>query len=148
MSTLPLFSKCLGTTLFFVLVGITIQLYAQECPLTTNSNEAQTFLVEGRELFDNLRSPEARALFEKALQQDPDFALANLYGALSAANDGDFVKHLSKAVNQKCEVSNGERLFIESVKANSDRQTLAAINQLKIPRIYILQINDSASSLA
>lgn len=114
-----------------VAFGITVPIYAQDIPITTQSEEARTLFTEGRDLFDNIRFDEARTVFDEALQKDPNFALANLYRAISSTTDSDFVRHLSKAISQKSEVSEGERLLIESVKANADNNPTEAVNNLK-----------------
>lgn len=114
-----------------LLVGVTTPLFAQEIPVTTNSDEARTLFMEGRNLFDNLRYEEARSIFDQALEKDPQFALANVYRAISSTTDSDFVRHLSNATAVKSEVSDGERLLIESVKANSDNKPMEAVDKLK-----------------
>lgn len=120
-----------GFIVLCVLMGVTDLLNAQDIPVTSQSDEAKTLFDEGRVLFDNLRVDEARNLFDEALQKDPNFAMANLYMALSANTDANFTKYLSKAVSAKSEVSDGERMLIESVKANHDNQPMQAISTLR-----------------
>jgi len=122
---------------FFPLLGISLALslifgpgtalYAQDLPITSASDEAKALFVKGRNLFDNLRNSEARTTFDKCLNEDPDFALCNLYRALSSPTDEEFTRHLAKAISKKSEVSNGERLLIDAVKANSERKPEQAI---------------------
>lgn len=111
--------------------GAWSSLQAQDIPITTQSKESKELFVQGRELFDNLRFDEAQQMFDKALQHDPNFALANVYRAMTATTDADFVRHLSKAVSAKSEVSDGERLVIESVKANAANKPFVAVTVLK-----------------
>src|SRR6056297_1435336 len=111
MNTRRLYILLRKSLLVCVVLGIAAPLYAQDIPLTTQSDEAKTLFVEGRTLFDNLRFDEARKVFDEALQKDPQFALANVYRALSSTTDSDFVRHLSEAVSVKSEVSDGERLL-------------------------------------
>lgn len=114
-----------------MLAVISVPLYGQDMPITTTSDEAKTLFTEGRELFDNIRFDEARNIFDEALQKDPNFAMANVYRAMTATTDADFVRHLSKAVDAKNEVSDGERLLIESVNANAKNQPMKALGYLK-----------------
>lgn len=114
-----------------LLMGSSIQINAQDLPLTTTSEEAKATFIEGRELFDNIRFDEARDVFDQALQEDPNFAIANVYRALTATTDTDFVHYLSQAVSVKSEVSDGERLLIESIHANAKSQPMEAISNLK-----------------
>lgn len=114
-----------------VLVIIATPVLAQEIPVTTTNNEAKTLFVEGRTLFDNIRFDEARIVFDNALQKDPDFALANIYRAIVATTDSDFEQHLTKALNNKDRVSEGERLFIEAVNANALNRPMHAIALVK-----------------
>jgi len=131
MNTRRLYILLRKSLLVCVMLGIAAPLYAQDIPLTTQSDEAKTLFVEGRTLFDNLRFDEARKVFDEALQKDPQFALANVYRALSSTTDSDFVRHLSEAVSVKSEVSDGERLLIESVKANADNEPQKALVKLE-----------------
>ncbi|MDZ7682628.1 MAG: tetratricopeptide repeat protein [Fodinibius sp.] len=113
------------------LLGMSMPLYAQELPITTQNQEAKTLFIEGRQLFDNIRFDEAREVFDQAIQQDPEFALANLYRALASTTDDTFNRYLGKAVSAKSEVSDGERMLIESMKSNADNQPMKAISSLK-----------------
>ncbi len=131
MNTRRLYYLLQKSLIVCVVFGITTPLYAQDIPITTQSEEAKTLFVEGRNLFDNIRLDEARSVFDEALQKDPQFALANVYRALSSTTDSDYIRHLSKATSTKSEVSDGERLFIESVKANADNKPTEAIEYLK-----------------
>lgn len=114
-----------------VLVMSTSPALAQEIPVTTTNNEAKALFVEARTLFDNIRFDEAREVFDKALQKDSDFALANLYRAIVATSDSDFERHLTKALHNKAQVSEGERLLIEAVNANAQNKPMQAIALLK-----------------
>jgi Tfp pilus assembly protein PilF len=51
----------------------------EEMPITTKSDEARKIFLQARQLFDNIRFDEARELFSKAIEKDPDFTLAHLY---------------------------------------------------------------------
>ena len=85
-----------------------------EIPITTNSEEARKLFLEGRELLDDIRSDEARELFQKAIDQDPDFAQAHLSRAFTSISNADFQEHFDKAVALAPNASEGERLMIGS----------------------------------
>src|SRR3989304_7087875 len=48
-------------------------------PVTTPSEQARTYFLKGLDLAEKFRHAEARAFFEKALEQDPNLAMAHLY---------------------------------------------------------------------
>ena len=98
-----------------------------EIPITTNSEEARKLFLEGRELLDDIRSDEARELFQKAIDQDPDFAQAHLSRAFTSISNADFQEHFEKAVALAPNASEGERLMIEAVRANIDNNPVKAV---------------------
>ena len=51
---------------------------AHKIPLTTSSSEALDLFLQGRDLAEKVRLPEALPYFQKAVEQDPDFAMAHL----------------------------------------------------------------------
>ena len=126
-----LYPSGLRLLLTSLLIGSWGFVYAQEIPITTESEEAREIFVEARVLFDNLRFDEAAEKFDQALQEDPEFALANVYRALSSATDADFSRHLAKAASKKSEISDGERLLIESVQARSENLPIKSIQKLE-----------------
>lgn len=65
--------------------------------ITTNSEEARAFFLQGRELAEHFHVQEARPFFEKAIAADPDFALAYLYLATSQPSSEDFMETFNKA---------------------------------------------------
>ncbi|MCH8957631.1 tetratricopeptide repeat protein [candidate division KSB1 bacterium] len=98
-----------------------------EITITTKSGEARKLFLEGLQLSENLRGDEAREFFSKAIEADPDFAYAHLYRAFSATSAEDFQEHLDKAVALAPNVSEGERLTIEGVRANVDNNPVKAV---------------------
>lgn len=93
---------------------------AQEIPLTTTSEEARQAFEEGVVFFENIRREEARARFDEAIQQDPDFAMAHLFRALSSASGMEFQKHLQHAVERAPQASEGEQLLIEGLQVGME----------------------------
>ena len=98
-----------------------------EIPITTKSEEARKLFLEGRKLSDDIRSDEARELFQKAIEQDPDFARAHLSRAFTSTSTADFQEHFDKAVALAPTASEGERLMIEAVQANVDNNPVKAV---------------------
>lgn len=112
---------CLYVFLFFVFVA-PLDLLAQtkEIPVTSKSKEALDFFVKGRDKIENLELPAAATLLDKAIQADPDFALAYLYRAQSGGGFNVFRQNLDKAVSLSDKVSPGEKLLISFSQAQAD----------------------------
>jgi tetratricopeptide (TPR) repeat protein len=95
-------------------------------PISTSSEEALEFFLEGRALADNLRAAEAREFFLQAVEKDAEFALAHLALANSATTAQEFFSGLERAVELADGVSEGERLWIlgqdEGSRGNPDKQ--------------------------
>jgi tetratricopeptide (TPR) repeat protein len=89
-------------------------------PVTTSSPEALKLFSKGIDLYDNLRNQEAHEYFKRALEKDPDFALAYLnYG--STANDLKiFFSSLNKALSLMEKISEGERFMILGSQAGAN----------------------------
>jgi tetratricopeptide (TPR) repeat protein len=91
-----------------------------EIPITTSSDEALQLFFEGRELNENLKSPQAAELFDKAIALDSDFAKAYLYRAFSGGGYKVFRGNLDKAVALVDKISEGEKHQILYAQANAD----------------------------
>jgi len=97
---------------------------AAEAPIadvTTSSMEAYKYYLEGVENYDNLYVPEALHAFEKAVEIDPDFAMAHYYLALVNAElldpeARDAALKSAKALSHKA--TEKERLRIEEYYAS------------------------------
>lgn len=85
-----------------------------EIPITTASEEARAVFLEGREIHEHLRIDEAREYYDKAIELDPDFALAYWARAMTAPSIKNSQEHLSRAMALAPKVSEGERLMIEA----------------------------------
>jgi serine/threonine protein kinase/Tfp pilus assembly protein PilF len=82
--------------------------------ITTSSPEALKYYIEGRRRQYNAESQQAVAFFEKAVEIDPEFAMA--YRAL-AIQRGDLAiarKYFKKALELSARLAESERLLIES----------------------------------
>ena len=88
-----------------------------EIPITTISEEARAVFLEGRQLAENIRFDEAKALLDQVIEKDPEFALAHFYRAWTAGPGKDRRDHIGHAMAMAPDVSRGERLLIESFHA-------------------------------
>ncbi len=86
-------------------------------PITTTSEEAREYYLQGRDLFEKLRAQESRQFFEKAVAEDPDFAMGYLFLSFAQPSAKGFFEKLDKAVALADKVSEGERLWILGVEA-------------------------------
>ena len=89
-------------------------------PVTTSSDAAKAEYVQGRTLFDNLQITDANTHFKKAVELDPNFALAELAIANTSPTGTEFFEHLNKAVALADKVSNGEKLLILAAQAGAN----------------------------
>ena len=113
--------------LCFSLLFMPFNVLAQkgEMSITTSSKEALKLFVEAHEKFVNNESEAAAELFEKAIENDPDFAMAYLHLAFSKRSLELREQYFEKAVSLADKVSDGEKTFILFVKAwdKEDRET-------------------------
>ncbi|MDH4270489.1 MAG: protein kinase [Candidatus Aminicenantes bacterium] len=85
--------------------------------LTTNSLEAYSYFLRGRDAAGNLMGYEAKKLLEKAISLDPNFAVAHLYLADANQVIADFRARdeaIKKAKALSARTSEKERLTIEA----------------------------------
>lgn len=97
----------------------------EKIPVTTRSPEAIAYFTQGRILVDNLRLTDAIPYFQHATQTDTGFALGHLYLALTAPTNRGFFASLERASQLSGGVSEGERLWIEGVRAGAVADPLA-----------------------
>ncbi|MBV9608925.1 MAG: tetratricopeptide repeat protein [Acidobacteria bacterium] len=91
--------------------------------MTTQSEEARKEFLEGRDLFERLLAQDSIPHYDKAIEIDPNFALAELGRANAAPTAKDFFDHLKKAVAQADKASEGERLLILATQAGAEGNT-------------------------
>jgi len=95
--------------------------------VTTESVEAYRYYVEGIMLHEQLREDEAIPLLEKAVEIDPDFAMAIAKLATSYNNIGDSEKSLEysqRAMEHLDRVTDRERYYIEGRHYSLDEDTI------------------------
>jgi len=92
----------------------------EKMPVTTASMEAEEQFNHGMKKFEAFHFPQAISHFKKAVELDPDFAMAYLYLS-SAKGSGWFdTKYLDKAVSLADKVSKAEKHMIHYARAMVD----------------------------
>lgn len=97
----------------FVLVSFA-QTQKNKMPVTTKSKEALVTYYQAMKFFDDVALDKARDTFQKALEEDPDFFMANYQMSLYYSGQGDFENFSSyakKAIDCKAELSQAEILL-------------------------------------
>jgi tetratricopeptide (TPR) repeat protein len=85
--------------------------------ITTDSDVAFEAFLMGRWLLDNLRATDAHEYYLKAVEADPEFALAHLGLANTASTNSDFFEAFRRAVDTSPNASEGEKLLIGAFEA-------------------------------
>jgi tetratricopeptide (TPR) repeat protein len=86
-------------------------------PITTDSDRALEYYIQGRDLAEKLRGQESIEYFEQAVAEDPDFAMAYLNLSLVSPTNKMFFENLDRATALADRVSEGERLYILGLEA-------------------------------
>jgi tetratricopeptide (TPR) repeat protein len=97
---------------------------------TTSSKEAREFYTQGLDKVENFYFAEARVLFAKAVEADPNFAMAYYQWAAVATNSEDFLIRLNKAVELSDKAPDAEKFVILSLKAQNDNDFPKALDYL------------------
>jgi tetratricopeptide (TPR) repeat protein len=95
-----------------------------EIPITTCSEKAREYYLQGRDLMERLRAREARFFFEKAVAADSTFALAYLQLALTQPTMLGFFEKFNRALALADSVSASERMMILAIQAANDGDPL------------------------
>ncbi len=108
------------TAMLVLVMSLTLFAGEGQIPVTTSSNDARQFFLKGQDLFEKLRAVEARRFLTKAIEADPNFALAYAYRANTQFSAATFFDDLNKAVSLADKGSEGERIWIMAAKAGAD----------------------------
>ena len=93
-------------------------------PITTTSPQAKAEFVEGRDKVEKLQITDSLANFQKAVELDPSFALAELALAQNSPTGTGFFEHLARAVALADKASDGERLLILAAQAGANNDAV------------------------
>ena len=93
-------------------------------PVTTANEQARAEYLQGRDLAEKLRVTDSIAHFQKAVELDSSFALAELSLANSAPTGKEFFDHLNKAAALASKASNGESLLIQAAQAGANNNVV------------------------
>ncbi len=110
-------------------------IYSQQkaIPITTMSEEARSYFMEGRYRYENIQYATAAALFDEAILTDPGFAMAYLYRARCGGGYNIVQENLHKAEGLISLVSEGEKrliLFQKALQEGNDAEQKYQIRQL------------------
>mgnify|MGYP002725516311 CR=1 FL=1 len=108
-----------------------------KAPITTNSKKALEFYLQARDLSEKLRGQESIALYQKAIQFDPDFAVAYLNLAFVMPTFKEFFEKLNQAKALVENVSEAERHWILGVDAGvNGYQMIQRDHYTKLVELY------------
>ena len=119
---------------------------AQDMPITTKSKDALTLFLDGRAKDENYHVEEAHKIFAQAAAKDPDFALAHLWVAMTAADPKVLREELKKAVSLAPNASKGEQLLIAAWGAANLENDPVKANDL-LGQLVALFPNDKRAHL-
>ena len=107
----------LALTAILILTACSGDGMVDKVPITTGSDRALEYYLGGRDLAERLRGQESIEYFEKAVAEDPDFAMGYLNLSFVSPSAKGFFENLGKARALIDKVSEGERLYILGVEA-------------------------------
>jgi len=97
---------------------------------TTSSNEALSYFSDGLIYYDLGQNTKARELLQKAIKQDPSFAIAYIHLATLASTPGEFVSYMDKAKEHISGANEWEKLLYDYTEGymtdNSDSRLAVA----------------------
>ena len=99
--------------MLFTLFCCTTPLPDKEMSITSSSDEAVELFLEGRDYWETLQNDKAAEMFDKAIEIDPDFAMAYFYRATSGGGGDVYRYNLNKAISLMDQVSDGEQVFLK-----------------------------------
>ena len=100
-------------------------------PVTTSSTEALELFNQGRALNDDLLNVRAHALFEQAVEEDPEFAMGYLMLAFTSQSTADFFAAVEMAKANMGNASAGEQYLISALIAGSENDQAAQLEAIK-----------------
>lgn len=104
---------------------------ADKVPITTSSEAAREAFIAGRYQYESLHYADAAALFDQAIELDPDFALAHLMRATVTESAEAFYDSLGRAEDAMAAASPGEQIIIRSFLAAAQNDVESQYEMLK-----------------
>ncbi len=111
-----------GLLLVILTSGATSQ--ENKVPITTKSQDALQSYLKGRQLSEKLQGQNSIAFYQKAIELDPEFAMAHLNLALVQPSAKEFFASLNNALKSADRVSEGERFWILGLEAGVNGQAM------------------------
>ena len=128
---IALFVVCLGSV---ALAETAARDQQGSLPITTKSAPARQLFADGLVKLQNLHGPEAMQDLHKAIQLDPDFALANIMISFESVDPSvdpaEQVAARERANAAKSKVSRGEQLVIDWLSNSSEGKIVPAIQAM------------------
>jgi len=87
--------------------------------ITTRSDDARSAFERGRELHENVRNVEAARSFERAVELDPEFALAHAYLGFVSDDKKTRQEHIEKALELSDKLPEAEQLLVKGLAARA-----------------------------
>ncbi|MBS3772489.1 MAG: tetratricopeptide repeat protein, partial [Bacteroidales bacterium] len=109
--------KLLGASLCILLLAPAALNAQEKMPITTSSEEARELFIEGRDQTEMLNIAKSTELLQRAVELDPEFAIAYLFLSFSEGGASFAREPLDKAIKFSSKVSEGERQMIHLIKA-------------------------------
>jgi len=123
-------------SILLIIVFSNLRAQSSDIPITSDSDKARELFINGREKSENLQVTEAAELFDMALTDDPDFALAHIYRAATGVGGFNVTRsHVEEAIKYETNVTPGEKDLIEFLAAQINGDQLkqqVAVNNLLI----------------
>ncbi len=91
-----------------------------EIPISSTSDEAMQEFLKGLELYDQGKPQKARALFDNALELDPDFVSAQMYRSYCASSAKDWAENRDKFLAMREKANEGELIQMDLLEANME----------------------------
>jgi aminopeptidase len=117
-----------------------------ELPLTTTSQQAKTHFMAGLQLWEHMRTIEARPHIEQTIAADPNFAMAYWLKSQASPTFTESDANITRALSLAGNASEGERLWIQATRAGLDGNTLKQEELLR--RVVSLYPEDKRALLA
>jgi serine/threonine protein kinase/Flp pilus assembly protein TadD len=101
--------------------------------VTTHSQEAYRYYLEGMDLYNKIYRPEAEKSFRKALEYDSTFAMAYVRLSIVSPNltGPEYKALIAKAVKYSDKVSQKEKMYIQAYEAYASDNTAQYIKILQ-----------------